>query len=48
MKRIYILLFICGLFILTGCGKRNSNELIMVTEAGFAPYEYYENSDSNL
>lgn len=41
----YILLFICGLFILTGCGKRNSNELIMVTEAGFAPYEYYENSE---
>lgn len=40
-----ILLFICGLFILTGCGKRDSNELIMVTEAGFAPYEYYENSE---
>lgn len=45
MKKKYILLFICGLFILTGCGKRNSNELIMVTEAGFAPYEYYENSE---
>lgn len=45
MKRIYVLLFICCLFILTGCGKRNSNELIMVTEAGFAPYEYYENSE---
>ena len=45
MKKIYILLFVCGLFILTGCGKRNSNELIMVTEAGFAPYEYYENSE---
>lgn len=45
MKRIYVLLFICCLFILTGCGKRNSNELIMVTDAGFAPYEYYENSE---
>lgn len=45
MKKKYILLFICGLFILTGCGKRDSNELIMVTEAGFAPYEYYENSE---
>ena len=45
MKKKYILLFICGLFILTGCGKRNSNELIMVSEAGFAPYEYYENSE---
>lgn len=45
MKKKYVLLFICCLFILTGCGKRNSNELIMVTEAGFAPYEYYENSE---
>lgn len=45
MKKKYILLFICGLFILTGCGKRDSNELIMVTDAGFAPYEYYENSE---
>lgn len=35
-----LLIFIC----LTGC-KRNDNELIMVTEAGFAPYEYYENGD---
>lgn len=37
---------ICLIFILTlilsGCG-RNENEIIMVTEAGFAPYEYYEN-----
>lgn len=28
------------MFLLTGCGK-NENELVMVTEAGFAPYEYY-------
>ena len=27
-----------------GCGK-NENELIMVTEAGFAPYEYYDNGE---
>ena len=26
------------------CGK-NKNEIIMVTEAGFAPYEYYENGE---
>lgn len=37
---IFMLVFIC----LTGCG-RNENELIMVTEAGFAPYEYYEDGD---
>ena len=39
---------ICLIFILTlilsGCGK-NKNEIIMVTEAGFAPYEYYENGE---
>lgn len=42
------ILSICLVFILTlilsGCGK-NKNEIIMVTEAGFAPYEYYENSE---
>lgn len=40
-KIVIILLIILGL---TGCGK-NSNELVMVTEAGFAPYEYYENGE---
>lgn len=39
---------VCLIFILTlilsGCG-RNENEIIMVTEAGFAPYEYYENGE---
>ena len=43
MKRVFMLLFV--LLALTGCGKRNSDELIMVTEAGFAPYEYYENGE---
>ncbi len=37
------LIFILAL-ILSGCGK-NENEIIMVTEAGFAPYEYYENGE---
>ena len=39
MKKILIIFMF--LFLLTGCGK-NNNELVMVTEAGFAPYEYYE------
>lgn len=39
MKKILIIFMF--LFLLTGCGK-NSNELVMVTEAGFAPYEYYK------
>lgn len=41
MKK-YILMVIMVLF-LSGCSK--NNELIMVTEAGFAPYEYYENGE---
>ena len=39
MKKIFLIL-VC-VFLLTGCGK-NDDELVMVTEAGFAPYEYYE------
>lgn len=46
--KIKKILSICLIFILTlilsGCG-RNKNEIIMVTEAGFAPYEYYENGE---
>lgn len=42
MKKI-ILLCLC-LITLCGCG-RNKDELVMVTEAGFAPFEYYENND---
>lgn len=41
MKKIFLLLI---MFLLVGCGK-NENELVMVTEAGFAPYEYYENGE---
>ena len=40
MKKILILLSIC-LIALCGC-KKNKNEIVMVTEAGFAPYEYYD------
>ena len=45
MKRVFklfVLLFI--MTILCGCSK-DENELVMVTEAGFAPYEYYDNSE---
>ncbi len=40
MKKILLILF---MLLLTGCNKE-SDELVMVTEAGFAPYEYYENN----
>lgn len=42
MKKV--ILFIFMLIFLVGCGK-NEGELIMVTEAGFAPYEYYNNGE---
>ena len=42
MKKVIILMML--LITLGGC-KKNSNELIMVTEAGFAPYEYYDGGE---
>ncbi len=38
MRKFLLFFLIC--FMLCGCEKR-SDRLIMVTEAGFAPYEYY-------
>lgn len=40
---ITTLLIVCVTFF-TGCSK-NENELVLVTEAGFAPYEYYEDGE---
>lgn len=39
-------LFICILitFLCCSCGQ-NNDEIVMVTEAGFAPYEFYENGE---
>ena len=42
MKKI-VMIILC-LFFVTGC-KKDDNTLVMVTEAGFAPYEYYENGE---
>lgn len=44
MKKFMMAILVVLLFGITGCG-RNDNELVMVTEAGFAPYEYYENGE---
>ena len=38
MKKYFLLL--CSLLLLTGCNNQKE-KLILVTEAGFAPYEYY-------
>ena len=42
MRKIILLIFM--LFLLVGCGK-NNNEIVMVTAAGFAPYEYYDSGE---
>ncbi len=44
-KKVVIFLFICLLMITVGCTSKNSKELVLVTEAGFAPYEYYQNGE---
>ena len=41
-KKIFILLLL--FLMVSGCGKKKE-ELVLVTEAGFAPYEYYENGE---
>ena len=46
MKKIaYLFLVICSFFVLTGCEKEEKGKLVMVTEAGFHPYEYYSNGE---
>lgn len=43
MKKIALLLI--TILCLTGCNKNDYNKLVMVTEAGFAPYEFYEGNE---
>lgn len=44
MKRVLFCCFIC-LFLVSGCSFKDDNKLILVTEAGFAPYEFYQNGE---
>lgn len=43
-KIIYIVAIILIIVMTTGCGKKD-NELVLATEAGFAPYEYYKDGE---
>lgn len=38
------MLLVMSILLLTGC-KSDDNKLILVTEAGFAPYEYYQDGE---
>lgn len=42
MKKFMLL--VMSILLLTGC-KRDDNKLILATEAGFAPYEYYQDGE---
>jgi ABC-type amino acid transport substrate-binding protein len=44
MKMKKIMLLVMSILLLTGC-KSDDNKLILVTEAGFAPYEYYQDGE---
>ncbi len=40
-----IILLCISFLLLTGCSGKNDDVLVMATEAGFAPYEYYEGGE---
>lgn len=44
MKMKKIMLLVMSILLLTGC-KSDDNKLILATEAGFAPYEYYQDGE---
>lgn len=44
MKKFFVVFSLLSILFITGCNK-NENELVLVTEAGFAPYEYYEDGE---
>ena len=44
MKRKFIIIILLVFLLLTGCGEKKE-KLILATEAGFAPYEYYNNGE---
>ena len=44
MKRKILIILLIIMFLVTGCNKKKE-KLILATEAGFAPYEYYSNGE---
>ncbi len=44
-KLVKILSVMSIIVLLTGCGNDDQNQLVMATEAGFAPFEFYENGE---
>ena len=44
MKKILFCCFLL-LFLVSGCSFKDDNKLVLVTEAGFAPYEFYQDGE---
>lgn len=44
MKKLVILFFLI-IFFVSGCSFKNRDELVLATEAGFAPYEFYQDGE---
>ena len=42
MRKLKFVLTVFCILLVSGCGFKKEDELVMVTEAGFAPYEYYK------
>lgn len=44
MKKVrsFVIVLFFLIVLVGGCGSRSKNELVLATEAGFAPYEYYK------
>lgn len=36
---------IVGFILMSGCGLNSNNQLVLATEAGFAPYEFYQDGE---
>lgn len=49
MKKIKVLMLafvvIVGFILMSGCGLNSNNQLVLATEAGFAPYEFYQDGE---
>ena len=45
MKKRSLIIILISLILITGCSNKK-DKLILATEAGFAPYEYYDNGET--
>ena len=44
MKKVFLIIFLFSFIFITGCNSKDG-DFVIATEAGFAPYEYYEGGE---